>query len=807
MKTLSGLARTITIAGAVFLATGGVLAVAQGYGTGYRGGTGGGDTLPIVDTTAVVKGSVDATKLVRIEADGIATSTTRVITMPNQDIDLTPGTGNFAAVLGADDNYVTDAEKTVVGNTSGTNTGDEVSATLTVEGIVERSTSAENVTGTDDTVYPTVAGTKEMIDTHGAGASLPVADSTSIVTFGTAKEMRIDVGAVGDSTVRVLSMPNQNIDLTPGTGAFIGAATTNTLTNKTLDCNGTGNSCANIDLSADVTGTAPVGSGGTGATTLTDGGILLGSGTGAVTALGVAANGQIPIGDGTTDPVLATITSGTGVTITNGGGSITVAANLGTDIAVSELANGTDGELITWDAAGAPAVVAVGTATHVLTSNGVGVAPTFQAGGGEFTEDGDLNLFGGTNAGANLTSGQGLTNFFAGNEAGNDVTTGDSNVLIGNGAGDAMTIALNNIAIGVNAMGAGIVEGNNNIAIGNQAGNDLTLAQDTITIGNNAGSNITTAANNIAIGENALFGATGPTTGIDNIVIGQDSGFDLTSGTYNILLGKSAGANLTVGDNNIVVGQGALDAATTSATTNNNIAIGLNAIGTGVLDGDNNIAIGQGAGIAMTTAIDNTIVGALAATSLTTGDNNTIIGQNAEPSGATVSNEVTIGDTSVATSRIQVDWTILSDERDKANISPIIYGSLAFINALTPVTYQLDDRTWYYTEKVAIDADGVETITKTPKRRDGSKVASVVRLGLLAQDVMAAAALHGNGQFDEIVNSNNPDRLEYISGYMMFPVIKAIQELSAANDNLSAVNDNLVAIIADLEARLEAAGL
>ncbi|MDH3834393.1 MAG: hypothetical protein OES34_09580 [Nitrosopumilus sp.] len=49
-----------------------------------------------------------------------------------------------------------------------------------------------------------------------------------------------------------------------------------------------------------------------------------------------------------------------------------------TNIDISDLADGTDGELITWDAAGAPTTVAVGTATHVLTSNGTGAAPTFQ---------------------------------------------------------------------------------------------------------------------------------------------------------------------------------------------------------------------------------------------------------------------------------------------------------------------------------------------------------------------------------------------------------------------------------------------
>ena len=82
------------------------------------------------------------------------------------------------------------------------------------------------------------------------------------------------------------------------------------------------------DLSALSLDTAlPVGSGGTGASSLTDGGILLGSGTGAVTALGQATNGQIPIGSTGGDPVLGTITGGANITVTNGGGSITIAAS------------------------------------------------------------------------------------------------------------------------------------------------------------------------------------------------------------------------------------------------------------------------------------------------------------------------------------------------------------------------------------------------------------------------------------------------------------------------------------------------
>ncbi len=61
------------------------------------------------------------------------------------------------------------------------------SSTTTLAGLVERSTSAENVAGTDDTVTPTVAGVKEMIDTHvSAGLTLatPVATTSgTTITF------------------------------------------------------------------------------------------------------------------------------------------------------------------------------------------------------------------------------------------------------------------------------------------------------------------------------------------------------------------------------------------------------------------------------------------------------------------------------------------------------------------------------------------------------------------------------------------------------------------------------------------------
>jgi len=51
----------------------------------------------------------------------------------------------------------------------------------------------------------------------------------------------------------------------------------------------------------------------------------------------------------------------------------------GSGIIPANIADGTDGELITWNASGVPAAVAVGTSGHVLTSGGAGAAPTFAA--------------------------------------------------------------------------------------------------------------------------------------------------------------------------------------------------------------------------------------------------------------------------------------------------------------------------------------------------------------------------------------------------------------------------------------------
>ena len=108
----------------------------------------------------------------------------------------------------------------------------------------------------------------------------------------------------------------------------------------------------------------------------TDAGITYNAGTGVLTATGFAG------------PITGNVTgnaSGSSGSCTGNAATASTATTVSDNaITLAKMAPGTDGNLITYDTSGDPAAVATGTATHVLTSNGAGAAPTFQApaGGG-----------------------------------------------------------------------------------------------------------------------------------------------------------------------------------------------------------------------------------------------------------------------------------------------------------------------------------------------------------------------------------------------------------------------------------------
>ena len=91
-----------------------------------------------------------------------------------------------------------------------------------------------------------------------------------------------------------------------------------------------------VALATGVSGTLPVANGGTGATSLTDKAVLISQDTGTDTVGSVAltTNGQIIVG-GSGGPAAATVTAGSGISVTNGANSITVANTLSVIIALS----------------------------------------------------------------------------------------------------------------------------------------------------------------------------------------------------------------------------------------------------------------------------------------------------------------------------------------------------------------------------------------------------------------------------------------------------------------------------------------
>lgn len=125
------------------------------------------------DSTTTIVDELDNTKAIAFQASGITTATTRTITMPDSNVDLA--------------NVPSAAEKTVLGNTSGTNTGDESAASSTAQGIVELATIAEVDAGTDTAraITPAgLAGSALQTKVDGIEANADVTDAANVAAAG-----------------------------------------------------------------------------------------------------------------------------------------------------------------------------------------------------------------------------------------------------------------------------------------------------------------------------------------------------------------------------------------------------------------------------------------------------------------------------------------------------------------------------------------------------------------------------------------------------------------------------------------------
>lgn len=208
-----------------------------------------------------------------------------------------------------------------------------------------------------DGTWATPAGSGDMVlaDAQTVTGAKTFNSGTMIYAGSTSGTTTVNATAVAGTTT--LTLP-------AATDTLVGKATTDTLTNKTINTASNTITIVEADIS-------DLGSYITASSTDTLSNKTISS-----------ASNTITITESNISDLGSYITASSTDTLTNKTFDANGTGNSLSNVDVADLASGTDGELITWDASGNPTTVAVGTSGHVLTSNGVGAAPTFQAAAG-----------------------------------------------------------------------------------------------------------------------------------------------------------------------------------------------------------------------------------------------------------------------------------------------------------------------------------------------------------------------------------------------------------------------------------------
>ena len=268
---------------------------------------------------------------------------------------------------------------------------------------------------------------------------------------------------------------------------------------------------------------------------------------------------------------------------------------------------------------------------------------------------------------------------------------------------------LNNVSIGGVSVSKGTGTNTTSVAVGSLA------------LGVN-----TTGTTNTAVGSNALRANT---SGSDNVAVGGDAAYANTTGLNNTIVGTVAFVANTSGSSNTALGQGSLN---------------IN------LTGDDNTAIGKSSLLVNVSGARNTALGR-SALNQCTGSENIAIGYGINTVFNTIAhdNRIVMGSTNATNAYIQVAWTVVSDARDKTNLSTIPHG-LDFVKQLKPTAFQFK------------------------KSRELDEPHGPLRYGFLAQDILAL-----EGPDSVIIDSEDPEKLRY-NGESLVPVlVQAIQELTA----------------------------
>lgn len=407
---------------------------------------------------------------------------------------------------------------------------------------------------------------------------------------------------------------------------------------------------------------------GGGVTGMTEHAMVVGNAAGGITSLAVATDGQLPIGSTGNNPVLATLTAGNNIGITNAAGSITIKVNGTTNHALqvgnvggslTSLVVGGTGVILqgnagtdpSWSTATYPSTAAIGdvlvasaanvigvvagatTAGHILTANGAGTAPTFQAPPAGVTYASDAETIAGTVtnkavAPSNLKAKLGLQTVHALPVGNSDslaldwlAVGGDGTVLIGNTGADpsfsanptvttiyATTFDTNVVAAGTTLSGTTLSADGTDVDI------DITVTPK------GAGDLVLTTGDVSVTSGNLLLPTTTSTVG--QIQIGG-SVWGHAFGGQNVFLGFTCGnTTLTTAGGCVGIGYEVLNGLTTGIL---NFGLGNGVLKT-VSSGKCNSGLGTNSGRLLQSGNYNFFGGSYTAPSLVSGSNNVLIG-------------------------------------------------------------------------------------------------------------------------------------------------------------------------------------
>ena len=357
-----------------------------------------------------------------------------------------------------------------------------------------------------------------------------------------------------------------------------------------------------------------VANGGTGATSLTNGGVLLGSGTGAITALGQATNGQLVIGSTGGDPVLATLTQGSNISITNTAGGIEIGATgLGSGTVQSVSASGVKNGLTLTStlSSTAPEIVLGGTLGSIgntqlsnstvsyggvtLALGGTDATPAF-----DLQDATNLDLTTGVidtlpiaNGGTNITSYTTGDILYA--------SSGTALAKLGVGtAGQVLTVAGGIVSWASPTTGDVESVGNatnGGLNVSNSGGPDVLLKLD---ISNLSAGTVNVATDSIAIGVGLTSGASKETIA-DLMTAVAGTGITATSGVLSTSITPTQSASIYTG----ITGDVSITAAGVSSVNSvqaNSVALGTDTTGDYVA----NLGAGTGVTIASNTGEGST---------------------------------------------------------------------------------------------------------------------------------------------------------------------------------------------------------